>query len=124
MIAGGYLKSLSLAIVATCLALSSAAPSEAQDGASVSDQRLDQALEAYEADEDLQRERPEAEPDVDDAALRERREPGPIIHAIANFFRAIGGLLGYLLLLLVVIAFCAGLYRVFGGQLTLRRRQK
>ena len=124
MIAGGYLKSLSLAIVATCLALSSAAQSETQDGAPVSDQRLDQALEAYEADEDLQRERPEAEPEFDDVELRERREPGPIIQAIANFFRAIGGLLGYLLLLLVVIAICAGLYMVFGEQLTLRRRQK
>ncbi|MEL6858007.1 MAG: hypothetical protein AAFO74_06445 [Pseudomonadota bacterium] len=124
MIAGGYLRSLSVALVAASLALSSAGQSDPQDTNTISDQRLDQALEAYQADEDLQRERPVADPEFDERELRERNEPGPILRAIANFFSAIGSVLGYLLILLVIIAIAAGLYMVFGEQMTLRGRKK
>lgn len=92
----------------------------------ISDARLDSALAAYQADDSLQRVRPEWEPDPADVAeiRRTYRNPNPIVRAIAAFFEAIGGVLGYLLAAIVIFAILAGLYMVFGESLSLRRRQK
>lgn len=87
----------------------------------IEDARLDAALETYLADEDLQTERPEWEPEF---IQREHREPNGFIKAIAAFLNAIGPVVGYLLLFLVVAAILAGLYFIFGESLSLRGRQK
>ena len=137
MIANRVLNSLKLSVLALFLALAAAAqhaaeePSEADppqlnlgDAAQISDARLDRAMVAYEADESLQRVRPEWEPEPMDPEMARRSQPNPIIRAIAAFFEAIGGVLGYLLGAIVLFAILAGLYMVFGESLTLRRRQK
>ena len=91
----------------------------------VDEARLQRAMEAYQADEALQRERPEWEPEVQVFEPNDRRSgPNPIARAIAAFFQAIGPALGYLLLIIIVMAILAGLYMVFGESLTLRGRQK
>ena len=90
----------------------------------MSEERLDRALAAFEADEAFQRERPEWEPEPLDPADFERNEPGPIARAIAAFFEAIGSILGYLLAGLIGLAILAGLYMVFGESLAFRFRQK
>jgi len=91
----------------------------------VDEARLQRAMEAYQADESLQRERPEWEPEVQTFEPREQRSgPNPIARAIAAFFQAIGPALGYILLIIVVLALLAGLYMVFGESITLRGRQK
>ena len=131
MTAIGCLKSVVLATLWLILAPTTLAQTEspspelsaASSGAPVSDRRLDQALAAYEADDRLQRTRPPAKAD----GLFEpptRRPPNPFLQAIADFFRAIGGALGYALAGLIVIAILAGVYMTFGEQLALRRRQK
>lgn len=91
----------------------------------VDDARLDRAMAAYEADEALQRERPEWEPEP--RAFQPRQTPSgtnPLIEAIVAFFRAIGPLLGYLLVAIIILAILAGLYIMFGESLSLRGRQK
>lgn len=91
----------------------------------VDEARLQRAFEVYHADESLQRERPEWEPEVQAFEPRENRSgPNPIAKAIASFFNAIGSVLGYMLLIAVVIAILAGLYMVFGESITLRGRQR
>lgn len=90
----------------------------------ISDDRLDRALAAYEADSNLQRERPEWEPEEADRPTRQNREPNAFVRAIAAFFEAIGGVLGYLLAVIVVVAILAGLYMVFGESLSFRGKQK
>jgi hypothetical protein len=91
----------------------------------VEEARLQRAMDAYQADETLQLERPEWEPEVQALELNERRSgPNPIAKAIAAFFQAIGPALGYLLLIIVVLAILAGLYMVFGESIALRGRQK
>ncbi|NQY98649.1 MAG: hypothetical protein HRT82_15965 [Henriciella sp.] len=91
----------------------------------VDEARLERALQAYQADDSLQLERPEWEPEVQAFEPRERRSgPNPIAQAIASFFQAIGPALGYLLLIIVVLAILAGLYMVFGESITLRGKQK
>ena len=61
----------------------------------VDDARLERALQAYQADESLQLERPEWEPEIQAFEPRERRSgPNPIAQAIASFFQAIGPALG------------------------------
>ena len=97
---------------------------EFTDFTPISDERLDRALAAYQADDDFQRERPEWQPEALDVEEFEPRDPNPIIEAIAAFFEAIGGVLGYLLAGLVILAILAGLYMVFGESLTFRFRQK
>ena len=94
------------------------------DASQINDDRLDRALAAYEADDTLQRVRPEWEPDPVDLEALEPSNPNPILRAIAAFFEAIGGMLGYLLAAIVLFAILAGLYMVFGESLTLRWRQK
>ncbi len=94
------------------------------DSAQISDARLDRAMAAYEADDSLQRVRPEWEPDPADVPEFKPSNPNPIVRAIAGFFEAIGSVLGYLLAAIVIAAILAGLYMVFGESLTLRRRQK
>lgn len=131
MTAIGCLKSVILAafwliLAPTILAQTeSPAPeiSAGSHGAPVNDRRLDQALAAYETDDQLQRTRPPAKADVPFEPPT-RRPPNPFLQAIADFFRAIGGVLGYALAGLVFIAILAGLYMMFGEQLALRRRQK
>lgn len=87
--------------------------------------RLDRVMAAYEADESLQLERPEWEPEaIAFEPLPEPSTPHPIIQFIADFFSAIGSILGYLLAAIVIIAILIGLYMVFGESLTLRGRQK
>lgn len=135
MIANRVLNSLKLSVLALFLVLGAAAqhaseepsaPDQAQLGfddatTHITDDRLDRALAAYEADDSLQRVRPEWEPEsLDPATIK----PNPFIRAIAAFFRAIGGVLGYLLAAIVLFAILAGLYMVFGESLTLRLRQK
>lgn len=91
----------------------------------VTDDRLDQVMRAYDADESLQRERPEYTPEARPDQPRETSNgTGPIVRAIAAFFRAIGPVLGYLLLIIIVFAVLAGLYMVFGDAVALRGRQK
>lgn len=91
----------------------------------VDDARLQRAMDAFEADSALQRERPEWEPEVQAFEPRENRSgPNPIAQAIAAFFNAIGPLLGYLLVIAIALAILAGLYMVFGESITLRGRQK
>lgn len=91
----------------------------------VDDARLERVLAAYEADDTLQRERPEWEPEAQAfEAPRERSRTNPIARAIAAFFEAVGPVLGYLLLLIVILAILAGFYMVFGEAVTLRGRQK
>jgi len=91
----------------------------------VDDARLQRAMDAFEADPALQRERPEWEPEVQAFEPRQDRSgPNPIAQAIASFFRAIGPVLGYLLLIAIALAILAGLYMVFGESITLRGRQK
>lgn len=137
MIASKLLKTLILSILSLMLGLAATAqhsteqpsqPIEATAGPEsavhISDDRLDRALAAYEADEALQRVRPEWEPEVADLPPPRSSEPNPFIRAIAGFFEAIGSALGYLLALLVIVAILAGLYMVFGESLTFRRRQK
>lgn len=91
----------------------------------VDDARLDRALVAYEADERLQRDRPEFVPEDADPHPPET-PPGsnPFIDAIVAFFRAIGPILGYGLIAIIALAILAGLYFMFGDGLTLRGRQK
>jgi len=90
----------------------------------ISDERLDRALSAFEADDSFQRERPEWQPEPLELDEREPRRPNPIIEAIASFFEAIGSILGYLLAGLILVAILAGLYMVFGESLTFRLKQK
>lgn len=100
---------------------------ERDDGAErvVSEARLDRVLAEYDADESLQRERPEWE--LETTAFEpppERSRPHPILQFIADVFRAIGSALGYLLAAIILIGILAGLYMVFGESMTLRGRQK
>lgn len=91
----------------------------------VDDARLDRVMAALEADESLQRERPEWEPEATEfEPPRERSGPNPIAEAIAAFFQAVGPILGYLLVIIIILAILAGLYMVFGESITLRGRQK
>lgn len=91
----------------------------------VSDDRLNQVMRVYEADQTLQRERPEYEPEAQPQRQRDRASgPGPIARAIAAFFKAVGSVLGYILLILVILAVLAGIYMVFGDAVTWRGRQK
>ena len=137
MIASRVLNSLKLSLLALFVALAAGAqhateePSvqvqsefEFEDSPQVNDERLDRALAAYDADQNLQRVRPEWEPEVLNAEALEPSNPNPILRAIAAFFQAIGGVLGYLLGAIILLAILAGLYMVFGESLTLRRRQK
>ncbi|MEM1148605.1 MAG: hypothetical protein AAGH49_12490 [Pseudomonadota bacterium] len=131
MIAKGWVEHICVSILALVM---SAAGAQAQFDENdpepiapapveISDDRLDRAMAIYEADESLQRTRPEAPPE--DVEGRSRNtSPNPIAWAIAGFFRSIGGLLGYLLAAIVLIAILAGLYMAFGESLSLRRRQK
>ena len=90
----------------------------------VSEDRLDAAFAAIEADDGLQKVRPEWEPEFAPAEQPRRSGTNPIAQALASFFNAIGSVLGYLLALIILLAILAGLYMVFGESLTLRRRQK
>ena len=91
----------------------------------VTNERLDQVMSVYEADESLQRTRPVWEPEAQPVPRQDQRSgPGPIARFIAGLFRAIGPIIGYLLILVVVIAILVGLYIVFGESLSLRRAQK
>lgn len=91
----------------------------------VDDDRLSRAIAAYVADESLQLQRPEWEPEAQAFEPRqERSRPNPIARAIASFFEAIGSALGYILFFAIALAILAGLYMVFGESLTLRGRQK
>lgn len=95
------------------------------DAMRVDEARLQRAMAALEADDSLQRERPEWEPEVREFEPREQPSgPNPIAEAIAAFFNAIGPALGYILLIAVILAILAGLYMVFGESITLRGRQK
>ncbi|MEL7040597.1 MAG: hypothetical protein AAGL90_03685 [Pseudomonadota bacterium] len=131
MIAKGWVKHISFSILALVMG---AAAAQAQFDANdpepiapapveISDDRLDRAMAVYEADESLQRTRPEASPEDFEGRAR-NTSPNPIAQAIAGFFRSIGSLLGYLLAAIVLIAILAGLYMAFGESLSLRRRQK
>ena len=137
MIAGRVLNSLKLSSLAlfVCLAATAqhaeerpSAPDRAEfdfgDDAQISDARLDRAMAAYEADASLQQVRPEWDPEPIELDQNEPSSPNPIVRAIAAFFEAIGGILGYLLAAIVLFAILAGLYMVFGESLTLRLRQK
>lgn len=99
-------------------------PEFERDTTPVEEDRLDRVMAAYEADESLQRDRPEWEPEPAQFEPREPRERNSFLDAIAGFFRAIGPLLGYLLIALIALAIMAGLFMVFGESLTLRGRQK
>ena len=91
----------------------------------VDEARRDRALAAYEADETLQRDRPEWEPEpIEFQEPQNRSGPNPFFEAIAGFFRARGPALGYLLIAIIALAILAGLYIMFGESLTLRGRQK
>ncbi len=91
----------------------------------VDQDRLDRVMATYNADDALQRERPEWEPEVQAFEPREyNSDPNPIAKAIAAFFNAIGPVLGYLLALIIILAILAGVYMVFGESLSLRGRQK
>lgn len=124
-------KLLSVALIASFLGLTAFAqhtdetPSypSANEFPPISDDRLDRALAAYEAENGLQRERPEWEPEPFERDNARNREPNAFIRAIARFFEAIGGFLGYMLAAIIVVAILAGLYMVFGESLSLRRRQ-
>lgn len=139
MSAASIFKSIVFMLLASaCLGLQAAAqPShtEAQpefdfqdldpDIARVDDARLEQVMATYQADETLQRDRPEWEPEVQAfEPRRDRSGSNPILDAIAAFFEAIGSALGYLLVIIVALAILAGLYMVFGEAITLRGRQK
>lgn len=137
MIADRVLNSLKLSFLALFLGLAAtaqhaaerpSAPDRSQidfdDAAQISDARLDRALAVYESDDSLQRVRPEWEPDPVELDEYRPSNPNPIVQAIAAFFEAIGGVLGYLLAAIVIFAILAGLYMVFGESLSLRRRQK
>ena len=131
MTAIGCLQSAALAILWLFLAplviaqSSSSNPDlgTADSGAPIDDQRLDQALATYEADDRLQRARPLTKGELP-IELQTRQPPHPFLQAIANFFRAIGGFLGYVLMGLILLAILVGFYLVFGEHLALRRRQK
>ena len=91
----------------------------------VDEARLARVMAVYEADDALQLERPEWEPEVQAFEPREYRSgSNPIARAIAAFFNAIGPILGYLLTLIVILAILAGVYMVFGDSLSLLGRQK
>ncbi len=90
----------------------------------VSEDRLDRAMAAYQADDSFQRERPEWQPEAVEFEDFEPNQPNGLVRAIAAFFEAIGGILGYLLAAIVIIAILAGVYMVFGESQTLRLRQK
>ena len=91
----------------------------------VDEARLDSVMAAYEADDSLQRDRPEWEPEAIEFRPRpERSGPNPILDAVASFFRALGPLIGYALAVLVAAAILYVLYIVFGESLSLRGRQK
>ncbi|MEL7109631.1 MAG: hypothetical protein AAGJ68_12825 [Pseudomonadota bacterium] len=129
-------KHLSVALLASCLGLTALAQhtqetssnsieaeANTPDVSPVDDDRLDRALAAYDAESGLQRERPEWEPEPRDRDEFRNREPNGFIRAIAQFFEAIGGVLGYMLAAIIVVAIIAGLYMVFGESLSFRRRQ-
>ncbi|MEM7327795.1 MAG: hypothetical protein AAF437_03585 [Pseudomonadota bacterium] len=90
----------------------------------ISAERVDRALAVLEADDELQTTRPEWNPDPAEFPEQQTRRPNAFVRAIAAFFRAIGGVLGYLLAAIILIAILAGLYMVFGESLTLRGRQR
>lgn len=91
----------------------------------VDDARLQRVMEAYQADESLQLERPEWEPEVRVIEPRDRNsEPNGFAQAIASFFSFIGPALGYILIGIVFVAILIGLVMVFGESITLRGRQK
>ena len=90
----------------------------------VSEERLDRALARFEADDGFQKARPEWDPELPEPGEIRSSEPNAFIRAIAAFFEAIGGVLGYLLAAIILIAILAGLYMVFGESLTLRGRKK
>ena len=92
--------------------------------APVSEDRLEHALAALEADEGLQKARPEWTPEPRENNRRNRSGPNPIAEFFAALFRVIGPLLGYLLIMIIILAILAGLYMVFGESITLRGRQK
>lgn len=133
------LKSIAVMLMAALLVLSGADAQQTHSDAApsldleefdpdmirVDEARLQRAMEAYQADETLQLERPEWEPEVEAFEPRPNRSgPNPIAQAIASFFNAIGPVLGYILLIAIVLAILAGLYMVFGESIMLRGRQK
>ncbi len=86
----------------------------------VSDDRLDHALSIFKSDESLQRERPESEPEP----FVPRKPPGPFARWLASVFRFFGPIIGYILIVVLVLAALAALYFIFGESLTLRGKQK
>lgn len=139
MIAHKVIKSIIAGLVASVLLASFAAAQAAHSDSTptlniddldptiqrVDNARLDRALAAYEADDALQRTRPEFEPQVAERRPRETTSSqNPFIEAIVALFRIIGPVLGYLLVAIIALAILAALYMMFGESLTLRGRQK
>ena len=137
MSAAKVLKHLTLSLLACGFLVTAAAQSQDVDATDpihaqpapgeftpVSEDRLDRALANFEADDSFQKVRPEWDPELPDPAEARSSEPNAFIRAIAAFFEAIGGVLGYLLAAIILIAILAGVYMVFGESLTLRGRQK
>ena len=139
MILGKLFKSIMVMLLASVLLLPAAAAQQSHaetapdfeledfdpDSVRVDEARVQRAMAAFQADETLQLERPEWEPEVQAFEPRAQRSgPNPIAQAIGAFFQAIGPALGYLLRIIIVLAILAGLYMVFGESITLRGRQK
>ncbi|MCH9750993.1 MAG: hypothetical protein K0U61_02135 [Alphaproteobacteria bacterium] len=139
MIRSTVLKSIAILLLASVLLVSGAGAQQSHSEAAptldledfdpdiirVDEARLQRAMDAYTADETLQLERPEWEPEVQAFEPRNNRSgPNPIARAIAAFFNAIGSVLGYILFIVIVLAILAGLYMVFGESISLRGRQK
>ena len=139
MNASQTIKTFLIALIASCLWLPFASAQQTHSDAEpdfdlqdldpniqrVDESRLDSVMATYEADDTLQRDRPEWEPEaVDYRPPRERSGPNPFLEAIAGFFRALGPLIGYALAALIAAAILYVLYIVFGESLSLRGRQK
>lgn len=131
MILSACFKQTLLALLAVCVAWGAVAQDDfdrtrfANETSEVDSARLDQALAGLEADDRLQRERPEAEPEPFEVPEPESpSEPNWFLQAIADILEALGGILGYLLAAIVGIAVLAGLYMMFGDSLDFRRRDK
>jgi Domain of unknown function (DUF4129) len=119
------LRLLFLTMTTLCLAVSAVPqpvdqpPLSSDESDRVSEQRLDQALASYQADDRLQRTRPGLQP-APDPVLPPDRRPSPLLNAIASFFSAIANILGYLLLALIAAAILYGIYLTFGSRFMLR----
>lgn len=91
----------------------------------ITDERLDAALSAFERDRELQKERPERAPEpLPPLPERRSRSTNSFAEFFANLFRALGPIIFWTLAAAFLGLILWAIYLMFGESLTLRRKEK